>query len=128
MKAIYCELCGTITSPGPKNFEPRTCSCGMHRVWWVDGGRGILKVQYMHVHTTPEGGPLGRPKVWVLGISNSFLHHPSEGTPSKEDVELLLEQIPATYIFKKTMSNIIRIRPGQSSDTSWGIFEEGSKP
>jgi len=69
------------------------------------------------------GAPAGPPSVWVLGLHNGFLHHPSAGTPSSEDVWLLLADTPSSYIFKKTISLIIRIRPGQSSDTAWAVFE-----
>lgn len=127
MKAMYCEICGTITSPGPRNFNPRTCSCGTHRCWWVDGSAGVFRVQDMALGDPETGKPAGRPKVWILGISNSFLHHPREGSPTKEDVQIMLEQTPSSYIFKQTMSNIIRIRPGQSGDTGWAVFEE-AKP
>lgn len=128
MKAMYCEICGTITSPGTGNFRPRTCSCGTHRCWWVDGGAGVFRMQHLAgssaIPRPSPGAPWGRPEAWVLGISNSFLHHRSEGSPSAEDIAAMLEATPKSYIFKQTMSNIIRIRPGQSSDTGWGALED----
>lgn len=127
MKAIYCEICGTITSPGPRDFMPQSCYCGAHRVWWTDGRAGELRVEYMEQHPAitekMNGAPAGKPQVWILGISNSFLSHPSSGTPSADDVAAILAATPPNYVFKKTKSNIIRVRPGQTSDTAWGIFK-----
>jgi len=97
----------------------------MHRAWWTNGATGQLRVQFMGAAADPDtGAPLGRPRAWVLGISNSLLHHPGEGTPSREEVAAMLDATPDTYIFKSTRSNVIRIRPGQSSDTAWGIFKK----
>lgn len=125
MKAIFCEICGTITSPGSQDMSPRSCECGLHRTWWVNGAAGILRVQFMGAAADPEtGSPAGVPRVWVLGISNSLLHHPSLGMPSAVDIEEMLDQTPETYIFRRTRSNVIRIRPGQSSDTGWAVFRK----
>lgn len=132
MKAMYCEICGFIVSPGRGNFKPSYCACFAHRCWWVDGGAGVFRVQNMEGHPAipraKPGAPVGKPEVWILGISNSFLHHRSEGTPNAEAIAAMLEATPSNYIFKQTMSNIIRIRPGQSSDTDWGVLEEASRP
>lgn len=129
MKAMYCELCGFIVSPGRGNFNPSYCLCRSHRCWWVDGGAGVFRVQHLTGHPSiprpVPGAPWnGEPEVWILGISNSFLHHRSEGTPNAEDIQAMLAATPSSYIFKKTMSNIIRIRPGQSGDTDWGVLED----
>lgn len=127
MKAIYCELCGTITSPGSQDRHPKSCECGTHRCWWENGGTGQFRVEYMA--TNPElrkvnnGAPIGRPRVWILGLHNGFLHHHSSGSPSSEDIWLLLADTPSSYIFKQTNSAIVRFRPGQSSDTAWATFD-----
>jgi len=125
VKAIYCEICGTITSPGPRDMHPKVCHCGTHRCWWADGRLGQFRVEYLlgHPLTRETGAPFGRPEVWVLGLHNGFLHHHSAGSPSVDEVRHLLEQTPDSYIFKKTGSLVVRFRPGQSSDTAWAKFE-----
>ena len=125
MKAIYCEICGTITSPGSRDREPRSCSCEAHRCWWENGRTGQLRVEYLlgHPETRKLGAPWGNPEVWVLGVHNGFLHLPSIESPTAAEVDALLDMTPNSYIFKKTRSLIVRFRPGQSSDTAWAKFE-----
>jgi hypothetical protein len=125
MKAIYCEICGTITSPGPRDMYPKECHCGAHRCWWADGRLGQFRVEYLigHPEARKLGAPWGNPEVWVLGVHNGFLHSPSSGSPTAAEVDALLDMTPDSYIFKKTRSLIVRFRPGQSSDTAWAKFE-----
>lgn len=125
MKAIYCQICGSITSPGSSDMVPKNCHCGTHRCWWVDGRTGQFRVEYLvgHPLTRPNGAPADTPQVWILGVHNEFLHHRSNGSPNVDEVKLMLEQTPSSYIFKTTGSLIIRIRPGQSGDTAWAKFE-----
>lgn len=127
MKALYCEACGTITSPGQEDRVPRSCGCGAHRCWWENGATGQFRVEYMDGHplTRETGAPPTKSALqcWVLGISNSFLQHTTAGTPSKEDIDTMLARTPDSYLFKKTGSMIVRLRPGQTSDTAWARFE-----
>lgn len=126
MKLLYCEACGDIISPFGLARRGRDCRCGLHRVWWENPQTGELRVCYMSGHPKAMevrgGAPAGSPECWILGISNSFLHHPSAGTPSAEEVKKMLDDTPDSYIFKATRSNIIRIRPGQSGDTAWALW------
>lgn len=122
MKAIYCQLCGDIVAPFGLR-APRTCACGAHSVWWENQERGLIRVCDNRDH--PEavkaygGAPMGQPKVWILGITNALLSFPSDGTPTTDQVQSLIDQHPASYLFKSTRSLIVRIRPGQSGDSAW---------
>lgn len=108
MKLLMCRVCGDTISPHRQNLKPRTCECGEYSVWWVNGAAGVLEVR-------ANRGNKGH--AWVLGINNSFLTLPEP--ISAHDIKRIDDECPDSYIFKRIHSPIIRIRPGQSNDTSW---------
>jgi hypothetical protein len=59
-----------------------------------------------------------QPRAYVLGLTNSLLMHPQQGL-SAEVYQQIIDSHPDSYIFKRVRSCIIRIRPGESSDTAW---------
>lgn len=113
MKLLLCQECYDIVAPNPTNLLCRTCICQRHTVWWVDGAKGILKVCDCHQENNAA---------YVLGINNQFLRYPGEITAHV--VKQIDDACPDTYIFKRIHSPLIRIRPGQSNDTSWATREE----
>lgn len=128
MKLLYCQDCGDIVAPFPQARKVRYCQGGCHAVWWEDSDRGILRVCVTYGH--PEvikrtnGAPAGLPRAWVLGLTNMLLFFPSDRTPNAEEVQEIVDAHEDYYIFKKTRSLVIRVRPGQSSDTAWALLPE----
>lgn len=126
MKVIFCEDCGDIIAPYERARSPRLCVCKSHAVWWEDPARGIIRVAFVGGHPAIyeelKGRPPGRPRVWILGITNALLYHKGVGTPSADVVQELIEAHDDSYIFKRTRSLIIRVRPGQSGDSDWGYI------
>lgn len=116
MKLLMCELCGDIIAPHRKAREPRLCTCQAHAVWWEDPIRGDLRVCAL-------GSVNGWPHVaqaWVLGITNSFLGYPKR--LDKDAIAQIVASHDDYYLFKKWESCIIRIRPGETSDTRWAAM------
>lgn len=135
MKLLFCEVCHDIIAPFPREFRERSCCCGAHSVWWVNSARGELRVYSKSgVYDFPNenfvGGVDKQPcwqrkrsphEAFVIGIHNGFLGL-ATNTITLADVNHLLATCPSTYIFKQIGSLVIRIRPGQSSDTDWSEF------
>lgn len=129
MKLMFCGNCGDIVSPGLADLEVRWCACRRHAVWWIDGGRGILRV---HDAQMPErnGGDGGR--AWVLGLHNGVLHdgglvkygHAGNEVTTKAQVERLIDETPDTYVFKRARSLVVRFAPGYTGDTAWSQLPE----
>ena len=116
MKLLYCELCGDIIAPLRANNRARWCICGRHAVWWIDGGRGILRV-HDREFADNNGRPVATQRAYILGINNDFLQCPYD--IDAETVKAINDACPDTFLFKRIGSPLIRIRPGQSGDTGW---------
>lgn len=122
MKLMYCQDCGGITVPRPMNLVAASCECSRHYVWWVDGARGILK---LHDRINPKcGTPEGRmypdkPRAYVIGITNALLRCDAQSL-DEQTYQQIIDQHEDFYLFKRVRSCIIRIRPGETGDTSWG--------
>lgn len=114
MKSLYCQDCGDIIAPYPRELEPRFCRCKRHAVWWVDPSAGVLRV----CDTLGRDGQPGRARAWVLGFTNLWLQNPAEDLTA-DDYREIVEAHDDYYLFKKLGSVAIRIRPGMSSDTRW---------
>ncbi len=138
-KLLFCGACFDLVSPDPVNMQPRWCRCKRHAVWWRDGAKGLISVNdKMFFNRNGGDGGVG----WIIGIHNGLL---TEGgvtahgyraadkindppqyaeikgnlVTTKETVDALLDDTPDSYIFKRAMSLIIRISPGESSDSQW---------
>jgi hypothetical protein len=125
MKLLYCQECGDIIAPDAKALVTRRCRCHRHIVWWEDPERGIIRVcdSLGHPEVVKEmnGAPQGRPRAWLLGITNRLLFHPCPGPLSADEVERVIDAHENYYMFKTTRSLIVRFRPGQSSDSAWAL-------
>lgn len=130
MKLLYCEDCGDIVAPHNRALRVRRCECSRHAVWWTEPQRGILRVcdcSGSKGFSQVKGGPpFGNPRAFVIGLTNALLHFPGDATPCAFEVQRLIDAHPASYIFKQTRSLVIRIRPGDSSDTAWAPLPEGA--
>lgn len=124
MKLMYCQDCGDVVAPGLRNREPQRCACRRHSVWWENGGAGVLRLEDHANRTLPYPA---RPRAYVIGLSNSILREPREGL-NAEIVQELIDRHPESYLFKQWRSLIIRIRPGESSDTAWAHFNAPESP
>lgn len=122
MKLLLCEDCGDIVAPKRTNRDPRFCECRRHAVWWEDGRKGILRV--WDVLEGPLRSKVSelwypvRPRAYVIGLSNTLLQYPDEKI-SADTIAGLIDLHADSYLFKKIRSLVIRIRPGESSDTAW---------
>lgn len=115
MKLMFCQDCGDVVSPSLKNHEVRWCMCGRHALWWENGATGDIR---LHDAVDKQLPYPKRPRAFVLGIANSLLTSPDEKMTSSS-VQILIDAIPSKYVFKMVRSLIIRIRPGESSDSAW---------
>jgi hypothetical protein len=119
MKLLYCEDCTDIIAPFPQPRKTRACRCGRHSVWWENPGTGELRLHDRL--TAPEiiraRKYPGTPRAYVIGLTNALLHH--QGQMSAEAVQGMIEGHRDHYLFKQWRSLVIRIRPGESSDTAW---------
>jgi hypothetical protein len=110
-KLLMCQDCGDIVSPDRTAYAKRACRCGRHEVWWTDPIAGKLKVSDLHF-SEYEG-----PRCWILGIHNGFLTWPERHT--SDSIKTIVDNTSPSYLFKTLNSLIIRIRPGESNDTSY---------
>jgi hypothetical protein len=117
MKLLYCEICGDIIAPLRANNKARWCICGRFAVWWTDAQRGILRLHDSKKDEQEADGEEWRPYAYVLGINNAFLMY--AGRIDADVVKHLDEICPDTYVFKRIHSPLIRVRPGETSDTAW---------
>lgn len=111
MKLMSCAHCGDFISPYREPRRPRFCHCNAFAVWWEDPRAGVLRVW-------ARLGPCDR-NVWVLGINNAFLTLPEPITA--HDVRRVHDDTPDSYLFKRLGSPLIRIRPGETSDTAMAM-------
>ncbi len=131
MKLLFCQDCGDLVPPSPKDFERRWCRCQRHIVWWRDGAAGILRVADTHwgqiternrrlkaEGKLPEGALLWEARAFVIGIHNGLLTS-SRSFFTADAIAEIIEGTPDSYAFKRLRSLIVRIRPGESSDTAW---------
>jgi hypothetical protein len=125
VKLLYCQDCGDIVAPDATALVTRRCACKRHIVWWQDPERGIIRVctdsGHRLVVEALQGAPNGRPRAWLLGITNALLFHPCEGPLSADEVQKTIDAHDNYYMFKTTRSLIVRFRPGQSSDSAWAL-------
>lgn len=131
MKLLYCERCGDIVAPFRLPGKPRFCAGECHAVWWLDPGRGVLRL-YENSSTaawSPKApgrdfDAIGKAwlrkrsphAAWVIGLHNGFLKTDPLG---KATIRALIEATPDTYIFRSWESLLIKVRPGESNDTDW---------
>lgn len=123
MKLLFCQACGDIVSPLRQSRRIRKCICGLHAVWWEEPQAGILRVSYTQA---VDGKPIGNPSAFVIGLTNMLLNWPSEKITA-EDVTAMIDRHDDFYIFRKIRSLVLRIRPGESSDTAWAPLPEGQR-
>lgn len=125
MKLLYCQDCADITTPGESSLAPHRCRCKRHAVWWEDPLRGVVRVCDTQGHVALvrelDGAPAGEPRAWLLGIANSLLTFWSVATPTADQVQALIDDIPDSYLFRSTRSLILRFRPGQTGDSGWAL-------
>lgn len=101
-------------------------------MWWVDGRKGVLRLwdQYEgpeRIKENPNVWYPRRPRAYVIGLTNALLLH--EGQGLNADVVLaLIDSHSDYYLFKRWRSLVLRIRPGESSDTAWAALPEGTEP
>lgn len=110
MKMLFAECCATIVVPHPSANRPRHCDCGQACCWWIDPLIGKFGCH-------SKGGKYS---VSVIGLHNGLLQEPIPlhvGTVPKDSIQRLLDETPASYIFKQVNSLVIRLTPGASSDT-----------
>lgn len=129
MKLMYCELCGDIVAPYPVARITRACLCGRHVVWWEDPEQGIIRVCYklgtIEEIRAEHGRPVGAAKVWLLGITNLLLNHTDALPITADVVQQIIDLHSEHYLFKKWRSLVVRIRPGETSDSAWASLPEG---
>lgn len=128
MKLLFCQDCGDIVAPGTVK-DPLFCKCRRHAAFWVDPRAGILKLfdaatpaSVIEQRRYPE-----TPRAYVLGITNAFLMAP-EQSMTPEVINAIIDSHDDYYLFKRQRSCIIRLRPGESSDTSWAAYLPGTEP
>lgn len=129
MKLLFCEDCGDIIAPHRVDRQPRWCRCKRHAVWWEDGQKGILRL--WDVIEGPREARDGiwyprYPRAYVIGLTNYLLGW--EGQIGADAVREMIDAHSDFYLFKRWRSLVIRIRPGESSDTAWARLPEGTRP
>lgn len=118
MKLLFCQDCGDIIAPHPQADDPRWCRCERHAVWWTDPRKGILRLHDRQYPPSKGWKYPGRPRAYVIGLTNALLHCQTEGLTA-ETVQQLIDRHDDSYLFKRWRSLVIRIRPGESGDTGW---------
>ena len=122
MKLLFCEPCGDIIAPNPNANDVRWCRCKRHAVWWLNPYSGVLRVWDAEEGPLRSScdGPIWRPhapRAYVIGLTNALLRCPVQ--LNAVIVEELIDAHEDSYLFKRWRSLVIRIRPGESSDTAW---------
>lgn len=118
---MFCSRCFDFRALSPEQMDKRwaivACQCGTVEGRWTDPMRGLAIFR--------EDGR-DRPRhAWLIGIHNEFL--------LTEDPRLAhrVWDTAEGYLFKSYESPVIKVRPGQSSDTrfvSMELFERGTWP
>jgi len=120
VKLLFCENCADLVVPDQKPNKPTWCRCQSACCWWIDPHAGRFGCWSGE----------GKENVSIIGINNALLTEPfsthySESTGKtheygciqKDKMERMIDETPATYLFRQIRSLIIRIRPGFSNDT-----------
>lgn len=118
MKLLFCQDCSGLVVPSSIPDKPRFCDCERHGVWWVNPEKGILKVYDSKGQGQRESLYPREPRAYVIGLTNLLLTY--EGSINADVIQELIDEHPEFYLFKQWRSLVIKIRPGESSDTSWG--------
>lgn len=124
MKLLFCQDCGDIIAPHPHANEPRWCACQRHAVWWVNPSTGVLRLWDSREgpRMLEQGRPYpSRPRAYVIGLTNALLQYEGQSL-NAEVVGQLIDSHDDYYLFKRWRSLVIRIRPGESSDTGWAAL------
>jgi hypothetical protein len=126
MKLLMCEECGDIISPHRGVNNVRWCECKRHAIWWADPKRGTLCV--WDSWDGPDMIARGRkypvkPRAYVIGLTNSFLQW--DGQIDADAIVEIIGHHDDTYLFKRQNSVAIRVRPGETNDTSWAKLPYG---
>ena len=123
MKLMFCQDCGDLVVPAPRDGVKRLCQCGRHGVWWKDGAAGVLRVEDTRYEPTASW----QPRAWVIGLDNDVLTTQTT-LNSGRAYSALLDQCPEWYLFKRYKTLVVRIRPGESGDTRWAHMAELDNP
>lgn len=118
MKMMYCQDCATLVVPSNRDYDIRWCDCRRHAVWWTDGARGILQLFTTTVSSKiiKERKYPPTPRAYVIGLANDIFR--LEQT-NAESIQASIDSMGDHYLFKRHRSLVIRVRPGETSDTSW---------
>lgn len=124
MKLVLCTDCGDIVVPSNPTGPVNSCKCGRHTVWWENPLTGDLRVYDRDRRPSTVGSEMGPrvtftpPACFVIGLANNWLTTPEEHLTAA-DYQALIDEIPASYIFKTVRSVAIRFRVGASGDTRY---------
>lgn len=157
MKVLYCQQCGDITAPNPVALVPKWCRCGRHAIWWVNPLTGIVRVHDQEGPSTGPAlynvtgwvlgitnaflNPrLGVSPVWERAAAKALetdvgIHRGNVAGPpydrtkmGAEDIQRIIDEHDEHYLFKTLRSCIVRIKPGESSDSAYSELPPGQVP
>jgi hypothetical protein len=126
MKILFAECCGDLVVPDPTPRKARWCRCKGACVWWDDPVSGRLAVYSRH----------GRFMLSIVGLHNGLLAQQfpvvrdpdtldrERGVITGDVITRIIEETPASYLFKTLRSLVIRIRPGYTDDTRFAASAE----
>jgi hypothetical protein len=128
MKALYCAACGSIIGL-PQDDKIWGCRCNRVYARWVDPKRGTC----MFAETAdPVNALADDPPVslaaplyaWLLGINNAILRGAQAKEPRGPSYLEYRDWMNAEgTLFKTYESVIIRVRPGETSDSQFVSME-----
>jgi hypothetical protein len=119
MKILFAECCGDLVVPDVcVPGRVRWCKCRLACCWWRNPYTGDFSCWSLR----------GDRFVSVLGINNALLTAEFTQIPPNNEMGVIqadrmakmIEDTPASYLFKTLKSLIIRVRPGFSNDI---VFE-----
>lgn len=126
MKAIYCGACGDFVA---LQDEVRSCKCRTVHGRWYDGAKGQALVAETERYFDQVKRDLAKEGAepecaWILGIDNALLHGAHSDPPRGPNyLEYRDWQNAHGTLFKTYETLILRVRPGESSDTRFVSVE-----
>lgn len=132
MKALYCSACGAIIGL-PQDTTVWGCRCRRVYARWVDPDRGTCMFTEF-VEPLPDDAKRSDPSpptrdepecAWLLGIDNAILRGAWAKPPRGPSYLEYRDWMNAEgTLFKTYESVIIRVRPGESSDSRFVTADE----
>jgi hypothetical protein len=127
VKALYCGACGDFVA---LQDEVRSCKCQRVLGRWFDGGKGLAlfaeaEIEFGQIarDLAKDGDPPEH--AWLLGVSNSILRSAHARVPRPPNfLEYRDWQNADGTFFKTYESNIVRMRPGATIDTSFVTIDQ----